>query len=177
MPRIRKDEDTQKQIEAIRKATDQRAKEAEERGWSFTTPTVQQLRDKLHRARSPMIVSQGWSGSAPAGGQVQYQIGITNPDPTEWIWLFVHLFIGPGNMVPNVGHALAPVDDRFPRLTMPPFDGLTIASNATEFLDFEIAVPANVELSNYLGNSFLFQSVWHDPGEYIDRSVFVFEVV
>jgi len=80
-------------------------------------------------------------------------------------------------MVTNVGHALAPVDDRFPRLAMPPFAGLSIASNATEFLDSEIAVPANVELLNYLGNSFLFQSVWHDPGEYIDRSIFVFEVV
>jgi hypothetical protein len=37
-------------------------------------------------------------------------------------------------------------------------------------------VPAGVESTNYLGNSFLFQSIWHDPGLYIDRSVFVFEV-
>ncbi|HET9437477.1 MAG TPA: hypothetical protein VFO64_04695, partial [Gaiellaceae bacterium] len=93
-----------------------------------------------------------------------------------WIWLFVHLFVGPGNMVANTGAALAPVDDRFARLTLPEFDGLQIASGATESLTFKLPVPAGVEQSNYLGNSFLFQSVWHDPGTYIDRGIFVFEV-
>jgi hypothetical protein len=79
-------------------------------------------------------------------------------------------------MVADTGGALAPIDDRFPRLTLPDFDGLQIASGATETLDFEIPVPAGVEATNYLGNSFLFQSIWHDPGQYIDRSLFVFEV-
>ena len=39
-----------------------------------------------------------------------------------------------------------------------------------------LPVPAGIEATNYLGNSFLFQSTWHDPGVYIDRSLFVFGV-
>jgi hypothetical protein len=160
----------------IKKDVQKLQREAKRQGWNFTTPTDDQLKEKLGRAKSPMIVFQGWSGSAAPGGSISYQVGINNPDPTNWIWLFVHLFIGPGNMVPNTGPALAPFDDRFPRLTLPDFDGLQIASGATETLDFQIPVPAGVEATNYLGNSFLFQSTWHDPGDYIDRSLFVFEV-
>jgi hypothetical protein len=59
---------------------------------------------------------------------VNYQVGISNPDPASWVWLFVHLFVGPGNMVADTGEALAPVDERFPRLTLPEFDGLQIAA-------------------------------------------------
>ena len=79
-------------------------------------------------------------------------------------------------MVPDVGEALATVDSRFPRLTLPEFAGLRIAPGATESLSFSIPVPANIETSNYLGNSFLFLADWHDVGDYLDRGVFVFEV-
>ena len=176
MARPRSGETAAKRLDKIKKDVDKHRREAKRQGWHFTTPTDDQLKQKLGRARSPMIVFQGWSGSAPPGGAVNYQIGINNPDPTNWIWLFVHVFVGPGNMVADTGEALAPIDQRFARLTLPEFDGLQIASGATETVDFQIPVPANVERTNYLGNSFLFQSVWHDPGQYIDRSLFVFEV-
>jgi hypothetical protein len=156
---------------------EKRRKEAEREGLSFTAPTEEQLRRKLRRAKSPMIVYQAWNGlGAAAGGQINYEVGIHNPDPTEWIWLFMHVFVGPGNMVTDTGEALAPVDERFARLTQPQFPGLTIASGATEPLNFSFEIPATIERTNYLGNSFLFQSVWHDTGQYIDRAVFSFEV-
>jgi hypothetical protein len=176
MARPRTGASAAKRLDKIKKDVQKLQREAKRQGWNVTTPTDDQLRKKLRRTKSPMIVFQGWSGSAPPGGLISYQIGINNPDPTNWIWLFVHLFVGPGNMVADTGEALAPIDERFPRLTLPEFDGLQIASGATETLDFEIPVPAGVEATNYLGNSFLFQSIWHDPGEYIDRSLFVFEV-
>jgi hypothetical protein len=169
-------EEKQQHLKRILGEIETRKARAEKAGDSFTAPTEEQLRAKLGRANSPMIVYQSWSGSAPAGGTITYEVGITNPDPTDWFWLFVHLFVGPGNMVPDTGEALEPVDERFPRLTEPSFDGLRIAAGATEHLDFTIRVPAGVEKSNYLGNSFLFYSVWHDPGVYIDRSIFVFGV-
>jgi hypothetical protein len=155
---------------------DRRRAEAKEKGLEFTAVTPEQLEEKLKRATSPMIVYQGWSGSAAVGGTLDYHIGISNPDPTDQIWLFVHLFVGPANVAPEVSEALTSVDRRFPRLTMPKFPGLTIKSGATEQLDFDVTVPASVEESNYMGNSFLFRSTWHDPGTYLDRSLFVFEV-
>lgn len=176
MPDRRPPESAAKRRDKIKKDVQKLQRAAERKGWNFTTPTDDELTEKLRRAKSPMIVFQAWSGSAAPGGSISYQVGINNPDPTNWIWLFVHLFIGPGNMVANTGRALAPVDERFPRLTLPAFDGLQIGSGATETLDFQIAVPMGVEATNYLGNSFLFQSTWHDPGDYIDRSLFVFEV-
>jgi hypothetical protein len=156
---------------------EKRRKEAEREGLTFTAPTEEQLRRKLRRTNSPMIVFQAWNGlGAVAGGQINYDVGIHNPDPTDWISLFMHVFVGPGNMVPDTGEALASIDERFARLTLPQFPGLMIASGSTEQLNFSFDIPATVEKTNYLGNSFLFQSVWHDIGQYIDRAVFSFEV-
>jgi hypothetical protein len=105
-----------------------------------------------------------------------WHLGIFNPDPDTWIWLFVHTFVGMANLARDPGLGVLAVDDRFPRLTMPQFAGLSLAPGNTEQLDFSIVVP-RVDPGNYLGNSFLFQSTWHDPGQYLDRSLFVFEVV
>jgi hypothetical protein len=162
-------------VHALLDEIDKRRAAAESEGESFTAPTPEQLEQKLRRARSPFIYFQSWN-NASLGGAVTYNVGITNPDPTTWIWLFVHLFIGPGNIASRVGEAVQAVDSRFPRLTLPRFAGLSLNPGASQPLNFSIPVPSSVEPGNYLGNSFLFQSVWHDPGEYLDRSVFVFEV-
>ncbi|MDH3522523.1 MAG: hypothetical protein OES32_02960 [Acidobacteriota bacterium] len=151
-------------------------KKAERKDLHFTGLTEEQLRRKLGKVNSPTIYFQSWAGTVAPGGTVSYNIGIYNPDPITRIWLFVHLFVGPANFVINNGRALATVDPRFPRLTQPDFAGLTLASGATATLSFNVQVPAGIEPSNYLGNSFLFQADWHDKGDYFDRSVFVFEV-
>jgi hypothetical protein len=165
-----------RQIEEIIGEIERYRPEAEEKGLNFTAPTREQLEKKLPKTNSPMIIFQTWNGSTSSPGTINYDIGIKNPDPFGHIWLFVHLFIGPANMVPNVGEALATVDSRFPRLTLPKFSGLSIAAGATETLSFSIPIPANIEKSNYLGNSFLFLADWHDVGDYTDRSIFVFEI-
>jgi hypothetical protein len=154
---------------------DRLRQEAERRGHNFTAPTTEQLRKKLARAESPMIVSQSWGSAAP-GGTINYTVGINNPDPVQWFWLFAHVFVGPANVVPDVGDAVSAVDPRFPRLTMPRFTGLTLGPGVTQSLSFSLAVPAGVERSNYLGNAILFQANWHDVGKYLDRGNFVFEV-
>ena len=160
--------DIAEEIERQRKAH-------ERKGLQFTALTPEQLERKLKRTDSPMIVFQGWSGSAPVGGTVSYNVGISNPDPIDQIWLFVHLFVGAANIALDVSDAVSAVDERFARLTQPKFAGLTVKSGATETLSFTLPIP-KVEKTNYLGNSFLFQSTWHDPGKYLDRSLFVFEV-
>ena len=55
------------------------------------------------------------------------------------------------------------------------FAGFVIKPGSSEQTNFTIPIPA-VDKSNYLGNSFLFQSTWHDPVTYLDRNLFVFEV-
>ena len=155
---------------------DRQRQEAERQGLNFTAPTEEQLKKKVAKAQSPMIVFQGWSGSVAAPGTIDYTVGINNPDPFQWIWLFGHVFVGPANIARDVGHALSAVDPRFPRLTMPQFAGLTLGPGATQSLKFSLTVPGDIERSNYLGNTFLFQSTWHDVGQYLDRSLFVFEV-
>ncbi|MEV4704488.1 hypothetical protein [Actinoplanes sp. NPDC049316] len=162
-------------IKGVAETIERRRTEAERRGELFTAVTPEQLQRKLKRANSPMIVYQGWSGGAPVGGNVSYSVGISNPDPIDYTWLFVHLFVGPANLAPDVSEAVTAVDERFVRLTQPEFAGLTVKAGTTEQLDFTIPVPA-VETTNYLGNSFLFQSTWHDPATYLDRSLFVFNV-
>jgi hypothetical protein len=122
-----------------------------------------------------MIVSQGWNNTT-LGGTVNYSLGHYNPDPTQAIWLFGHVWVGSGNVDPTVGTFLLNVDPRFPRLTQPAFSGLTLAAGASATLTFALKVPSTVEKTNYLGNSSLMQFNWHDVGTYLDRGVFVFAV-
>jgi hypothetical protein len=169
----------QRQAEHARALMDEvekRRAEAESEGLNFTAPTEDQLKKKLLSGRSPSIYFQGWSGTTTPGGTIAYSLGITNPDPTPWVWLFVHLFIGPGNLAADVDEAVSAVDSRFPRLTLPSFDGLQLAPGGSQTLSFSIQVPPGIEPSNYFGTSFLFQSLWHDPTMNLDRSFFVFEV-
>lgn len=148
---------------------------AENKGEHFTSVTPEDIERKLKRVNSPMIVSQGWSGTSP-GGTFNYGLGIYNPDPTQAVWLFAHVWVGSGNVDPTVGTFLLNVDTRFPRLTQPEFFGLTLAAGASSVLNFTITVPASIEKTNYLGNSCLMQFNWHDVGTYLDRGIFVFEV-
>jgi hypothetical protein len=169
----------QRRTEHLRSLLDEiekRRQQAESEGLNFTAPTTEQLEEKLRRAQSPFIWFQGWSGSAPRDGTLSYTVGVTNPDPDPWIWLFAHVFVGRANLPRSVGEAVAAVDTRFPQLTEPEFAGLTLPAFANDSLTFSIEMPAGAEPSNYLGNTFVFQATWHDPAVYLDRSLFVFEL-
>ena len=161
-------------IQRIEKAVEKN--KTENTGEHFTSVTPDEIKSKLRRVNSPMIVSQGWGAAAP-GGTVNYNLGIYNPDPTQAIWLFAHVWVGSGNVDPTVGTFLLNVDTRFPRLTQPAFSGLTLAAGASATLSFALEIPTTVEKTNYLGNSCLMQFSWHDVGAYLDRGIFVFRVV
>jgi len=122
-----------------------------------------------------MIVSQGWNSTSP-GGSVNYNLGIYNPDPTNAIWLFAHVWVGSGNVDPVTGTFLSNIDTRFPQLTEPKFDGLKLAAGASATLCFTLNVPSTAQKTNYLGNSCLMAFTWHDVGTYLDRGIFVFAV-
>lgn len=161
-------------IQLIKKIVEKNRKE--NTGEHFTSVTSDEIKRKLKRVNSPMIVSQGWGSVAP-GGTVNYNLGIYNPDPTQAIWLFAHVWVGSGNVDPTVGTFLQNIDTRFPRLTQPAFSGLTLPAGDSTTLNFSLVIPATVERTNYLGNSCLMQFNWHDIGTYLDRGIFVFRVV
>lgn len=148
---------------------------AENKLENFTEVSKEELEMKFLRVNSPMIVSQGWNHSSQ-GGLVNYNLGIYNPDPTNSIWTFAHVWVGSGNVVSNVGNFLNNVDTRFPRLTEPRFAGLNLAPGASATLRFSLQIPSSVEETNYIGNSCLMRFNWHDVGTYFDRGVFVFNI-
>lgn len=147
------------------------------KGDNFTAITPTELEVKFKRVNSPMIVWQSWTGAVAPGGTIGYNVGIYNPDPVQAIWLFGHVWVGSGNVDPVVGTFLSNVDDRFPRLTQPAFAGLNIPAGGSSSLSYALKVPSTAEKTNYLGNTLLMQSTWHDVGLYLDRALFVFGVV
>jgi hypothetical protein len=173
-PKFSPDE-VKKHIDHIQEITEQ-VKKGKKSGQNVTVVTPEEIERKLRRVNSPMIVAQSWNSASP-GNPINYNVTIYNPDPTQAIWTFAHVFVGSGNVDPVTGTFLLNVDSRFPRLTQPDFDGMSIAPHASVTQSFAITVPANVELTNYLGNTCLMQFNWHDIGTYLDRSVFVFKVV
>jgi hypothetical protein len=123
-----------------------------------------------------MFFFLGWNSSTPSPGTINLSVGVFNPDPVASGLLYVHLFIGPANFAADVGQALALVDARFPRLTEPEFFGLSLNPSDSATLNFSIAVPPNIEPSNYLGNCFLLNAGYFGVGQTLDRALFVFEV-
>jgi hypothetical protein len=63
-------------------------------------------------------------------------VGIVNPDPMTAESLYVHVWVGSGNVDPVVGTFLLNVDTHFPRLTQPKTFGLQLASVAGTLLTF-----------------------------------------
>jgi len=159
----------------IRQQIRRARKKAERKGMRFTALDNDEVRRKLKRANSPMIVFQSWSDAAP-GGTVSYTVGISNPDSFSWSSLYVHVFVGPANPVADLGDALQCVDDHFDRLTQPDFFGLSLPANGSDSVTIALPVPARTEPSEYLGNSVLFQASYHDVGQYFDRGCFPFTV-
>jgi hypothetical protein len=142
---------------------------------NFIALTPEEITLKFQRVNSPLVYYQSWNSTTP-GGTVNYNIGMYNPDPTNVIWMFAHVWIGSGNIDPVIGTYLLNVDTRFPRLTEPQFAGLSIAPSANATLSFAIKVPATVERTNYLGNYCLFQFGWFGVGTHYERGGFVFKV-
>jgi hypothetical protein len=144
---------------------------------NFTAVTPDELETKFKRVNSPMIVFQSCTGSTTPGGTINYNVGVYNPDPTNSIWMYSHVWIGSGNVDPVTGTFLLNVDTRYPRLTEPSFPGFSLAPGASTTLSFSIKVPSGMEKSTYLINSCLMKFNWHDIGMYLDRSVITFRVI
>jgi len=130
---------------------------------------------KLERVNSPMIVGLGWSPTTP-GNDENVTINVFNPDPTAASDLYLHVWVGSGNVDPNNGTFLLNVDARFPRLSKPGPFGFTLAAGGNTSLAFALRVPATAERTVYMGTACLMRISYHDVGQYLDRACFPFVV-
>jgi hypothetical protein len=152
-------------------------REREGQGETFTSITRAEFEAKMKRVNSPMIVSQGWSNTAPPGGTINYSVGIANPDPTGWSNLAVSVSIGNRNPIASDDEFLTAFDARFPTYAKPATVGFSLAPGAFTTQSFQVTIPTGVEKTGYFGNSVLLQISFHDVGQYLDRGCFFFDVV
>jgi hypothetical protein len=152
-------------------------REAREEGKNLVVRDTGQLLEKLQGTNTPMFTTVGWNATTThSPGKFDFYVTFFNPDPTAWIWVFGHAFIGPALLPADVGQALALVDTRFPRLTQPDYPGLNLQPGAGGRLDFSLPVPKNIEPTTYLGNCFLFFCTYFDVADYFDRCQFILNV-
>lgn len=168
-------------IESIEAQIEKERKQRERSGETFTALTTDQLKRKLQRAESPMIVFQSWNNTAPAGGTINYTVGVTNPDPFGWSNLAVAVAVGNRNAIGSADLFMSGFDSRFPTLAQPPTVGFSLGAfgtpTASTSFAFALKVPAGVDKTGYFGNSTLLQMSFHDVGKYLDRGVFFFGVI
>jgi hypothetical protein len=135
-----------------------------------------------------MLSGFGWTLSAPPGGIIGGRVSVTFPDPAavpENSNIYVHVWVGSGNIDPDLGTFLTNVDARFPRLTQPKVPGLRPGVTQVpelpvtpdrSLLDFQLRVPVDMDETVYLGNICLMKRGAFDVGEYLGRGSFAFRV-
>jgi hypothetical protein len=152
-------------------------KEGEVRREAYATMTRAEFEAKLKRVNSPMIVSQGWSPSAPPGGTITYRLLLVNYDILPATHLALTVFVGNRNAIVSNDLFLSGWDTRFPTYAQRAPDGFTMGSAGYGFFTFQVAVPAGVERAGYFGNCALQKIAFLDVGTVIDRACFFFDVV
>lgn len=173
------DQARNQRVNAILAEIESQRRRATEAGQHFTLPHDADRR--IGPRNQPMIVWQAWNPTTSPGRSLVCNVGVANPAAQGDVGLFVHLFVGTGNIVAaepasSPGVIRPGIDVRFPQLSVPRYPGISVPAGETRSLTFGLAVPEDVEPSNYIANFLLFRAVWHDPGQSLDRSLFVFEV-
>jgi hypothetical protein len=167
--------DIKKNIQKMKEAAEAHRKSIKDVE-NFVVLDEEEMRKKLQRVNSPIINSMGWSPIA-RGATGNIGLGIFNPDPGAHHFLFVHMWVGPGNPISDNTQFLLNVDARFPRLTLPTSStGITLAPGTFQNLTFAFKVPSTVEASGYMCNFLLIRHSFFDVGTVFDRSGLVLNV-
>jgi hypothetical protein len=152
-------------------------------GQHFTVLAQSAVSKRLANPETPFLGMIAWSKQTPPGGKVDLSVFVFNSDTNPTPDLYVHVWVGSGNVDPNVGTFLLNIDPRFPRLTRPEFPGLLVGDPhpfplqpGNKRLNFSIDVPSSVEETVYMGNICLMQVASHNVGKYLGRAAFPFAV-
>jgi hypothetical protein len=153
------------------------------RGQHFSALAQPAVAKRLGAPETPFLGMIAWSKQTPPGGKLDLAVFVFNSDTNPMPDLYIHVWVGSGNIDPNVGTFLLNVDPRFPRLTRPEFPGLLVGDPhpfplqpGNKRVNFSIDVPSSVEETVYMGNICLMQLASHNIGKYLGRAVFPFAV-
>jgi hypothetical protein len=165
------------QIKKIQQALEKEKSRYRDQNLTVIEVKPKDIARKLKRMKSPFIVGQFYSSSAPAGSTITNYMNIWNPDPFTASNIFVHVWVGSGNVDPVVGTFLLNVDTRFPRLTEPEVpEGASIDPSSFHTFSYDLKVPTGVQKTNYLLNVCLMQFGFFDVGVFLDRGGVTFKV-
>jgi hypothetical protein len=150
---------------------------------NFSAITPDDIGKGLGEAKAPFLSGFAWTKGAAPGGRIELRVFIWNSESTPVSDIYVHVWVGTGNVDPAVGTFLLNVDARFPRLTRPEYPGLGEGDPHTfplppglKRLNFSLTLPSPLEESVYLGNICLMRLASHDVGQYLGRGSFPFAV-
>jgi hypothetical protein len=176
------------QVDAIQADIERHKKQPRSKDKIFAAIRPEGIEKKV-RTGSPFFIGASWDAAAPPGGIINLRTFISNPNHPDLAGdIYVHVWVGSGNVDPVVGTFLMNVDTRFPRLTRPGAFGLRPGMMAPDTggfepnvmsLEFNLKIPSEIEETNYLGNICLIQlggvaSI--EAGQLLDRDRFVFSV-
>lgn len=150
-------------------------KKAKEEGLEFTSLSKNEIIDKLlgKTSRSPFIYLQIWTPSGQPGQTRSYKVGIHNPDSFIQAGLFVSVFFGIANFLPDIGVGLCGRYYQWPVLSSGMFN---LGADQSTTKSFSYKIPNDIPLTTYLGNSVLWGWHPHDIGQYSDRGCFFLNV-
>jgi hypothetical protein len=182
------DDQVVERVKALQEAIGKNKERDRRKNASLTQIRPEHVEAKV-RAASPFFIGSSWDSAAPPGGVINLRTFISNPNhPDLATDIYVHVFVGSGNVDPVIGTSLMNVDVRFPRLTRPGPFGLRPGMMAPDTsgwppdvmsLEFNLQIPSGIEETNYLGNICLIQlggvaSI--ETGQLLARDRFVFSV-
>jgi len=158
------------------------------RGETFAALSLDEVKTRLIGSADPFFGGFGWTLSAPPGGVITGRVSVNFPQPDAVPAdsnIYVHVWVGSGNVDLDVGRSLLNVDWGFPRLSEPKVPGLRPGISQVpeipvfgdrSLLSFRLQVPFNVEPSVYLGNMCLMRRSPFAVGEVLGRAAFAFRV-
>lgn len=173
-----------KHAKRILEAIESEKEDSRSSGENFSAITPDEIEKGLLReAKTPFLSGFAWTKGTAPGGRIGLRVFIWNSESEPASDIYVHVWVGTGNVDPMVGTFLLNVDARFPRLTRPEHPGLREGDPhrfplppGLKRLNFDLTVPSPLEESVYLGNICLMRLVSHDVGQYLGRGVFPFAV-
>lgn len=157
-------------------------------GETFAALSLDEAKTRLRGTADPFFGGFGWTMSAPPGGIITGRVEVNFPQPDAIPAdsnIYVHVWVGSGNVDSDVGRFLLNVDPRFPRLSEPKVPGLRPGVSQVpelpvtgdrSLLSFRLQVPFDVEPSVYLGNMCLMRRSPFSVGEVLGRASFAFRV-
>ena len=159
-------------IRRIEKAVEKLRRECETD--QFTSLGPNEIERMLGGPNNPWIFGYGFNNSTP-GGTVPLSVGIYNPGASQVNNLYVHVWIGSGIVDPTGDTFLLNVDTRFPCLTEPDFNGVSVSPLTGAAVKMTLDIPATIEKTKYMLHMCLMKISWRERIIF-DRGIQIIEV-